>query len=133
TKVQFICTAFLRMPRSHYEWCAKSRHFFFQLVHDVCRAPSRGGERRPAHPLVQPQLKQVRPLAHSDGQIQVRLRYDYTHHARASTILGRAARRHYGQVSRRESILSTYLARMSNSRFSKSSALAPSRLVWCFV
>src|SRR5439155_7235413 len=116
---QLICTALLRMSRSNNEWCAQSRQLVFQLDDH-------------GHEMIQSQFKHIRWFAHSDGKIQAGARHDDAHEARTRAVVGRAASGHicksgvmfadlgYRRGAYRKSILSTYLARMSNSRFNKS-------------
>src|SRR5437870_10450838 len=84
-----------------------------------------------AHQTIQPHLKQIRRPPHPRGAIEIRAGCDHADDTRTQAFRARPTRSHF--LTNPGSILSTYLARMSNSRFIKSPACARSRLVCFFV
>src|SRR5439155_24722429 len=84
-----------------------------------------------AHQTIQPHLKQIRRPPHPRGAIEIRAGCDHADDTRTQALRARPTRSHF--LTNPGSILSTYLARMSNSRFIKSPACARSRLVCFFV
>src|ERR1700682_6414057 len=68
---------------------------------------------------IEPQFKKVGRSAHSERATQISAGKNYADDLR----------RHVGRTSRRSSMRSTYFARRSNSRFTKSPHFAVARLV----
>src|ERR1700757_3190857 len=101
------------MSRSDDERCAQLRYHVFHLISH-------------ARETIQAQFEQIRRPAQPQGSLQIGARRDHPDNPR--TPLGWANGHHFF-VTGGLTILSTYLARRSNSRFTRSPAVARSRLV----